>query len=288
MTAGILLSLTAAFLFAMGNILEKRAVDSMQAFSIRSFGKSIRQIKKSPIWLLGALASVFGALVQILAYHYVSISLVQSLSIAGVALVIVVSHLHFHESLSSPETIGLTICVVALFVTMLSVPDGATSPGVEVSQVDFGAVVLATALIVVVLFCFGRFRNSNQDFLYGASSGLMYGLVGIAGKGLSTILIHGPFLAEVRAILTTPYIYLMALAWGLALVFFQAGLQRGRVGIIGPLSGAVTAIFVVAVGTPLFGENVPQSAFAAVLRFAGFGGILFGSILLTRQTSEEG
>jgi drug/metabolite transporter (DMT)-like permease len=281
MTAGIGLALVATFLFATGNILEKRAVDAMDTFSLRRLKTSFIQIRRSPLWLLGALASVLGAFVQILAYHFVSIIIVQAMAITGVVIVVVVSRLHFHESFSSKESLGLVICIVAFFLTIISVRSGGTAPGKIATNSAVEVAIAATAVSVGLLVSNKHLRSTKQDFVYGASSGIMYGLVGLSSKGLSTVFGNRAKTSALLSIWSTPYLYLMVIAWGLGLILFQNGLQQGRVGVVGPLSGAVTAIYVTAVGTPLFGENLPHNMTALILRLVGLAGILVGSLLLT-------
>jgi hypothetical protein len=112
------------------------------------------------------------------------------------------------------------------------------------------------------------------------SSGLFYGLGGLAAKGISTLLVHDQWSSSLKDILVSPYPYIFAVAWVLGLATFQSGIQKGRVGVVGPVSGAICAVYVVAVGTPVFGEHLPTSSAALVLRLGGFAGIVLGSMLL--------
>lgn len=280
MLIGVSLAFAAAFLFALGNVLEKRAVNKMHLFALKSLKRSISQILGSVGWIIGALASVIGSFVQIFAYHFASISIVQSVGVAGVVIVVVVSRLHFREHLRPMELSGLAVCVVAFLLTMISIYGGGTIPGARAAYLPVIMTIAGTSAGVGFLIAFRSLRNRSGDFVYGVASGLMYGIVGIASKGLSTVLkIHSASNVMI-SVLTTPYLYLMGISWIFALMIFQAGLQAGRVGVISPLSGAVSAIFVTAVGTPLFGENFPESRVALALRIIGFLGVLLGSGML--------
>lgn len=287
MATGIVLSLLAAFLFATGNILEKRAVDGMRSFSLRHLGRSLRQVQRSPLWLLGAFASVFGSIVQIFAFHFVSISIVQSVSVAGVVLIVVASRLHFRETLTSGELVGLFICIVAFVATLISISGGGTKPGIRATNTSAILAIVGTLLATGIILTSKRLRIRSRDFVYGTSAGLMYGIVGLSNKGLSTEFSHSSKSGIFASVIASPYIYLMIVAWGLALALFQIGLQRGRMGIIVPLAGAVTAIYVATVGTPLFGETLPNGTLALALRVIGFAGILLGSVLLTLGGNRE-
>ncbi|HVB01390.1 MAG TPA: hypothetical protein VNE42_09040 [Acidimicrobiales bacterium] len=287
MLIGASLAFVAAFLYAMGNVLEKRAVDDMHLFALRSLKQAIGQILRSIGWIGGALASVIGSFVQIFAYHFASISIVQSVGVAGVVIVVVASRLHFHEHLQPLEMSGLGICVIAFLLTMISIYGGGTRPGAKAAYLPVMLTIVGTLLGVGLLLMFRSLRVRSGDFTYGVSSGLMYGIVGISSKGLSTVLGKGSAMNVVVSALTTPYLYLMIISWFFALMIFQAGLQSGRVGVITPLSGAITAIFVTAVGTPLFGENFPQSSGALALRIIGFLGVLLGSCMLAAGGSQR-
>lgn len=281
MAAGIGLSLVAAFLFASGNILEKRAVDTMPSFSLQRIMQSAILILRAPIWVMGAFVSVLGVLVQIFAYHFVSISIVQILSVVGVVLVLIVSRVHFHETLNSLEAAGLATCVIAFVFTMLSLTGGGTSPGKAAPLLTVGIVTAATVACVIALLTSLRLHTRHQDFVFGCTSGLMYGLVGLSSKGLSTVIAGSAGFDRLVGTLHSIYLVLMPLAWFVALLLFQVGLQRGRVGVIGPLSGAISAIFLVAVGTPIFGEHMPANGLAFFMRLTGFVGILLGSVMMS-------
>jgi len=287
MLIGVSLAFTAAFLYALGNVLEKRAVNDMHLFALRSLKQSIAQILRSIGWIVGALASVFGSIVQIFAYHFASISIVQSVGVAGVVIVVVASRLYFHEHLRPIEITGIGVCTVAFLLTMISIYGGGTRPGARAEYLPVIVTIAVTSFGVGLLMTFRSLRVRSGDFAYGISSGLMYGVVGLSSKGLSTVLRDHSASNVMAAIFATPYLYVMVIGWFFALLIFQAGLQVGRVGVIGPLSGAVTAIYVTAAGTPLFGENFPKSSIALVLRIIGLLGVLLGSGLLAVGGSQD-
>ncbi len=289
MLIGVSLAFGAAVLFALGNILEKHAVNGMRAFALRNLRQSIGQVLRSTGWMAGAIASVVGSFVQVLAYRFAAISIVQSVGVAGVVIVVIVSKLHFREEIRRMELSGLWVCILAFLLTMISIHGGGTVPGERGAYLP---VMIATVITAVFAALLMAVRARSGDFAYGVASGLMYGIVGLSSKGLSTALKSHSVGNVVTSLVTSPYLYVMALSWLLALLIFQAGLQIGRVGVIGPLSGAVSAIYVTAVGTPLFGEHLPGSSFALVLRILGFAGVLLGSSMLAiggaRIVSEFG
>jgi hypothetical protein len=280
MVVGALLSLLAATCYAFGNILQKRGVDGLQKLSLGHLASAVRQLVSSLPWLTGVGISVLGIVVQILAFQRVSISVVQSVGVAGTVLLVIASRVHFRESFNAREAVGLAISIGALLMTALSLIGKTSNAGMHADYVTLTIAITATLVVGVALLVTASRLPVNLDAVFGVTSGLFYGLVGLAAKGMSTLLDHRSLISGIGHIAGSPYPYVFLASWGLGIATFQAGIQRGRVGAIGPLSGAASAVYVVAVGTPVFVESLPSNVGSSVLRVAGFAGVLVGSLLL--------
>lgn len=287
MLLGTLLALLAACLYAGGNILQKRAVDRLGALSLRNLIHTVSELGSSLPWLAGAGVSVLGILIQVLAFQRVPISVVQSVGVVGTMLLIVASRMHFHESFSKRETLGLIISIAALLMTSLSLIGGESSAGQQAEYATFIVATAGTATLACTILVFASRISMSADSMYAISSGMFYGLVGLSAKGLSTLVAHGSLSTDVGNVFRSPYPYVFVGAWALAIATFQLGIQRGRVGAIGPLSGATSAVYVVAVGTPVFGESLPHTVGTAVLRIAGFVSVVIGSLLFAWSDKSE-
>jgi len=259
--------------------LQKFAVERLPQLSLHELAQTLRTLLGSLWWLSGAAISALGLIVQVLAFDHVTISVVQSIGVAGVVLLVVAGRLMFNEILRPAEVGALGLVVVSLVLIALSLASSGNTPGHRASTTLVLVASAATIATGCALLSNARLRRDHMGFVYGISSGLFYGLTGIASKAISTEL-HGPSLiSEIGSVFSSAYPYLFAVGWILAVVSFQAGIQSSRVGVVGPLSGAISAAYTVGAGTPLFGEHLPTSASGVTFRVLGFVGIVLGSMV---------
>ena len=276
MSIGVGLALFATVCFAIGNALEKRGVDRLPALSLVHLVEFATRLLTSPWWLAGAVVSVAGLFAQIEAFTRISLSLAQSIGVAGIVLLVVISRLHFREAFHRRELGGIALSVASLVLVSLSLTRVADAAGTRSAR---DATLVATVSVVAAaaaLLGVRKLRVDDRGFVYGCAAGLLYGLSGLGAKGVATLVVRH----DLHLLAATPYVYVFVGAWATGLVVFQNGLQRGRVGVIGPVSSMVGSAFVVAVGTPVFGEHLPASVLLLGLRLAGFAGILIGSTLV--------
>jgi drug/metabolite transporter (DMT)-like permease len=281
MILGIALALTAAICFAIGNALEKRGVDRLPTFNLSRIHSMIRGMLCSAYWMAGALISVAGLLAQVLAFSHVSIFVVQSMSTVGLLLLVAIAQIRLHEDFNHRETLGLVLAIASLLVVSLSLTNSSNAPGDREAFEPVLVLCGAAIAISIGTICSPIVRRDHHGFSYGLVTGLLYGVSGLGSKGLSTILKADGITEFASRIFGTPYPYLFVSCWILGFVVFQIGIQRCRVGIVAPLAGTVASVFVVAAGTPVFGEQFPRAPLFLTLRIAGFAGILLGSVLVS-------
>lgn len=280
MAVGVALALVAALGFALGSVLEKRGVDHVPPFSLRELVPVALSLLSSGWWLAGAIISVAAVVPFILAYSYISISIVQSVGVAGVVLLIVISRAGFGEHLQWSELSGLGLAVVSVILVSLSLTRSADASGGHYAT---RAVIVAMILTIVVITGVIVGRNLwrlDDSFMYGSVSGLLYGLAGLGEKGLSVLIARRGWLGMMDHMFATPFPYVLISSWLLGLVVFQLGIQRCRVGVVAPLSAMVASVYLVAVGTPVFGEQLPREIAELVFRLVGFAGIVIGSAIV--------
>src|SRR5581483_4211899 len=279
MAVGIGMALVASLCFASGNLIEKWAVDRMPPFSLGGMQHAVQAMIRSPWWLLGALISVIGLPIQMVAYSRLAISVVQSISVAGVVLLIGAASIVFGERLGRREVAGLTVAITALVLVSLSLTSGGNASGRQ----DSGAAVVFRAvgtIVVVVVALLSPTRKDSTGFVFGTLAGLLYGLSGLGAKGLSNLISQYGWFGSISHAFESPYLYLFLVSWAVGLGIFQAGIQRSRVGVVGSLSTIVASAFVVGIGMVVFEEHLPSNVALRVLRIVGFAGILIGSGLV--------
>ena len=167
------MALVASLCFASGNLIEKWAVDRMPPFSLGGMGQAVRALLRSRWWLVGAAVSVIGLPIQMIAYSRLAISIVQSISVAGIVVLVGVASLLYGERFGRRELTGLALAVGSLVLVSLSLTNGADSSGRHDSG---GAVLVSTvcALVVVGAALLTPARKDRSGFVFGVLAGLLY------------------------------------------------------------------------------------------------------------------
>ena len=281
MVAGLLLSILSAAAMAVGNLLEKQAVDAMAALSARRAGRMLKALLSNRRWLSGFVVSLVGLGLQVLAFALAPLAVVQSANGAGLVLVVLGSRVVLKERLTGRELGGLVLVVAGVVLVGASLGTSGSTVGISGSagRVVLVAVVSAAAG-AVALGAARTLPRAEPGIAFGVGSGLFYGVASLGTKGASTVVVRHGVLGSVVPLLASPYPYLFVAASLLGLLAFQTGLQRARVGVVAPLSGVVSSTYVVAVGMALFSEPLPSDPTSTALRLAGFAGVLGGTALL--------
>jgi multidrug transporter EmrE-like cation transporter len=112
------------------------------------------------------------------------------------------------------------------------------------------------------------------------AAGLLYGVAGLGLKAAATFVQRWGLIGSIPHLVTSPDLYLLAVAMATGLVLFQTGLQRCSASVVSPVNIVTSTSYVIAVGTLLFNEHLPTSAGPLGLRIAGFAGVVFGLVTL--------
>jgi hypothetical protein len=233
----------------------------------------------------GAAISVFGLICQIAALSHLSISIVQSIGVFGIILLVLLSQLHLRESLATGELYGLAVAVAGFVLVALSLSSGADAPGRKTPELATLLCALVTFAVAGCLLLLKSSTTTGSGVSYGLGAGLFYGLSGIGAKGVSAIIASDGLVHGVGALFSTVFLYVFVAGWVLGLAIFQFGIQRSRVGIVGPLSTMVSGVFFVAAGTPIFGEHFPAAVGPLIARVSGFACLVVGSLIVARGSS---
>jgi multidrug transporter EmrE-like cation transporter len=279
MFAGVVFSFLSAMCAGAGNVIEKFAVNRMPDISARHPGAMVRGLLSSRQWLLGFVVSVAGLGLLVLALSLAPIAVAQSIASTGIVLMVVASRLYLHEPLRRKDIVGLGVVVTAVVLVSASLRGSDNAVGLGGSWIDVLAAVAPTAMVVIFIFVWLRYRSGNTAVLYGAASGLLYGAAALGMKGASTLITRYGVVASVPHVFDSVYPYLTVVGMILALLVFQIGLQRSRIAVMGSVSSVVASTYLVAVGMVVFGEHLPTGA-VLILRLVGFAGVLIGTCFL--------
>lgn len=131
-----------------------------------------------------------------------------------------------------------------------------------------------------------RVGRGNVAVLYGVVAGLLYGAAALGTKGASTLVARYGVLRSVPHITLSLYPYIFLGFAGLGMLFYQMGIQRFRITVVGSMSDVMSSCYLVVVGSLVFHEHLPKDPVVLALRFGGFLGVLLGSIVLATGSHE--
>ncbi|MFI9374424.1 hypothetical protein [Streptomyces parvulus] len=271
---GVGAALLANVLYSVGFVLEKQALGALPALSTREPVRVIRALMTSPLWIAGSLSLASGFVAQLIVYRALPIAAAQGIFVSGLVLLLLLSTAVLDEQPSGRERYALGIVLVALLMIVASVRTGE-----ELGGEARGSLVLLVCLPALTLgvLLYGqverrarrRHRMPTNGIGYGVALGLLYGVSSLAIKGASGRLTGRSVNEAARALLGSPYPYLLMFTAGAGLVMSQAALQKCRASLIVPVCTTVTCLFTTVAGTLTFGERLPDNPLLLTLRVAG-------------------
>lgn len=289
---GIPLALLATTAYNVGLVLEKRALDGLPSIDVRRVVSVVRTLISAPQWLAGFALMLCGLAFQTIVLSFEPVTLVQPVLACGVAVVLVLSRVLLREQMGAWERACVAVMAVSLLCLALSMGGPATGAGHNVSTAAMAAVAVPSCLAGLVVASSairragGRHRAPNPGVSYGVGTGLLYGVAALAIKALSGVLAdHKGLAPTIVAVVSSPYLYVMAGCSLAALGLFQTALQRCRASIVVPASSIAGSVYFMVAGSWLFHEHLPSDPAKLTLRLAGIVVASFVLIILPRQAT---
>jgi drug/metabolite transporter (DMT)-like permease len=289
--AGLALAFLATTAYNCGLIVEKQALGRLPAIgSGRRLASFVLSLATSPRWLAGFTMMLFGLAFQVLALIFAPVTLVQPVIAGGVAIVLVLSRLVLRERLGRGEYVCVALMALSVVLLALSAEGTPAEVGHQVSGVRLTAVAISSCLLALFAAASALGAGSRKHgppasgVSYGVATGLLYGVAALAIKALSGALLRAHGIGGTAfALLSSPYLYLMAACSAAGLLLFQTALQRCRISIVAPVSNVLGSIYFLVAGTWLFHERLPADPVQLALRLVGIVVACGVVALLSRQ-----
>ncbi|WP_328610167.1 hypothetical protein OG943_13915 [Amycolatopsis sp. NBC_00345] len=217
MVWGLLCALLSAVAYGVASVMQavaaKAAPDAGAGVDPRLLLRVLRQWK----FVLGLGLDVLGFVAQIAALHVLPLFVVQAAQAASLAVTAVAARV-FGVRLGAREwTAVAVVCAGLALLGGSAASEGSNEVGLGFRLVLAGAVVVLGLAGVAA----GRASRRVRTPALGLVAGLCFGVVAISGRVM-------PSLAPLD-LLTDPALYIVAVAGGLAMLFYATALQRGSV-----------------------------------------------------------
>jgi drug/metabolite transporter (DMT)-like permease len=291
--AGLALAFLSTTAYNSGLIVEKQALGRLPAIGGGRVMSFVLSVATSPRWLAGFTLMLFGLAFQVLALTLAPVTLVQPVIAGGVAIILVLSRLVLREQLGRGEYACVAFMALSVVLLALSADGTPAEVGHQVSGVRLAAVAFSSCLVALLAAASAlgaglrKHGPPASGVSYGIATGLLYGVAALAIKALSGALLRGHGITGTAlAVLSSPYLYLMAACSAAGLLLFQTALQRCRISIVAPVSNVLGSIYFLVAGTWLFHERLPADPVQLTLRLVGIAVACCVVALLSRQSGS--
>ncbi|RAY10694.1 hypothetical protein DPM19_34120 [Actinomadura craniellae] len=238
------------------------------------------------IFLCGVVLVLGGLALQIIALSTLSLGVAVPIFVSGLVPLSLIAITVFGERLSGREWLSLLLVAAAMLLLALSIGTppkvgSAEMPGWQLALVVTPA--LAVPLLLMVLGDHrpdGRHARPVAGVAYGLSAGFPVGAAEVAVKGWSEASAPG------LTILQTPYPYVTVLSAVVGFAILQVGFQRCRVIIVATVMTISAKIYLLLVGTTLYGEPWPKDGGLAAMRVTALALGLVAVLLFPRYERD--
>jgi drug/metabolite transporter (DMT)-like permease len=264
---GLVLALVTAAAFNWSWVAQHSITSKLPKLSVRHPWRSLGILFGHRRWLFAFMVGIGGWALYILALRLAPLSLVQTVSAGGLALLAVLAQRAEGRPLPRREWAGVGLAVAGLVFLSVSLAGGSSSSAA-------GSWEAVSAWFLVSLVGVGIAIGPGARYLApGAGFGLAAGLAYAAADVGTKAAVQGGWLLAFGAPV-----------WGchvLAFTLIQLAFQRGRALATAGLSSFCTNALPIAAGVTIFHESTPPGVLGA-LRFVAFGCVVVGAAVVAR------
>lgn len=272
------LALVAAFFFALAATLQQKGALDMGAVSLGS-PRSLLALAKQTWWLLGTIALLCGYAFQAVALDHGRLAVIQPLLVTTIVFALPLGYFLTSQEIHRREVLGAAVVVLGLAIFTL-VGDAASGKDNAPAGQWAAAVVVLSAISVVLLVLGGRGSVARKAALYGACAGVLYGLSASLCKPTMEILSD----ENLRAVLGSWEFYAFAGAGILAFVVQQVSLATGKLATSVATVAVCNPLVSIVIGTLLLDERLAEPRWHKVIAYCGLGLALLGAAVISLST----
>lgn len=214
---GLICALLAAFAYGIASVMQAVAARAIEGDGDRVDPRLLIRVLKQWKFLVGLGLDVLGFVAQLAALQTLPLFVVQSALAASLA-VTAVAAIKLGVRLGRREWTAIAVVCLGLALLGASAEGEGTATVGTAFHLGLGGTVVLLGVAGMLL---GRAKESVRTPALGLIAGLCFGMVAVAGRII-------PSVAPLD-LLTDPAVYTVAVAGGLAMLFYASALQRGGV-----------------------------------------------------------
>jgi len=264
---GLVLALVTAAAFNWSWVAQHSITSQLPKLSIRRPWRSLGLLFGHRRWAFAFMVGVVGWVLYVLALRLAPLSLVQTVSAGGLALLAVLAQRAEGAPLPRREWVGVWLAVVGLVFLSVSLAGGSSTSSAGSWQAVAAWLVISLLGVGIAIGPGARYLAPGAGF--GLAAGLAYAAADVGTKSA----VHGGWLLAFGLPVGACHV--------LAFTLIQLAFQRGRALATAGLSSFCTNALPIAAGVAIYHESTPPG-FLGAMRFVAFGCVVVGAAVVAR------
>lgn len=294
----VILTLISGILSGLGHSIQRYSLNALPELTPRAFFqrhmKLILTLLTTPIWLLGGILSVSGALLRWQAFAGGDVSLLKPLTNINILVVVIVGVLYLGERIGRSEWVGIIgLLAGVIFLSLFSVDRVINTYNLPWYIIS---TIICFALVIIIVFIGSQLGRSarEKELFFALGSGILYGIATIFLKAMTievTQVLGYFYVLDPLAILvlvTRTSFWMYAISSVVAYFLLQCAYSRRRVSVAFPVNNSLSTLVPILIAVVVFGDLllIPIDGYLifpiSFLRIIGIIAILLGVIFLRR------
>jgi uncharacterized membrane protein len=293
-----LLTLISGILSGIGHSIQRYGLDFLPELTPRKFYHRhihlIITLLTTPLWLLGGVLSVSGAVLRWQAFSMGDVSLLKPLTNINLLIVVMVGVIFLHEKIGHAEWIGVSGLLAGVILLSLFTQERIITTYNLVGYIL--STIICVILVTAFLFIGSQLDRSSREkeLLFAISSGILYGVATIFLKAMTieVIQILGYFnvldLVALLILVTRISFWMYVISSVSAYFLLQCAYSHRRVSVAFPINNSLSTLVPIIIAVFVFGDTllILINGFIifpfSYLPIMGIIAILIGIILLRR------
>jgi drug/metabolite transporter (DMT)-like permease len=274
----VVLALAAAFLFALGSVLQQKA--GLAAPSEGSSSGLLLRMARRPVWLVGIAADSIGFCAQAAALAIGRLAVVQPVLVASLVFTLPLGRRFTGQRITRLDVVAAVLVTGALaaFLTIADPGGGRDDAPLEEWMLT-GAIALA--VIVPLLLLARGAHPPRRAALLGTATGVLFAL-----SAALTKVVADRFADGVLEVFTSWHLYALVVVGYASMTFNQMALTTGALAAAVATSMAFDPIVSVVLGVTLLEESIHDTTLGSIAALAALIAALVGIAILARSQNE--
>lgn len=261
-----LFTLVSGILSGIGHSIQRYGLNSLPELTPRAFYQRhlrlLFALLTSPLWLLGGILAVSGALLRWQAFSGGDVSLLKPLTNINIVVVVIVSVVFLGERIRRIEWIGIAGLLVSVFILSFAGQeryiDSYNIPAYFLSTIICFSLVAIFAVMGSQLHRSAR----EKELLFALSAGLLYGIATIFLKAMTIEVIQllGYFnvldALSLFVLITRGSFWLYVVSSIIAYFLLQCAYSHRRASVAFPINNSFSTLVPIIIAVLVFGDSL--------------------------------